>query len=85
MALIKCPECGKEISEYAVQCGYCFYPLRERTALTSADALNSVSLPKLRIRNGKTDQKCEWCRLNHSHERESAQTLPGYRDSRMGI
>lgn len=53
MALIKCPECGKEISEYAVQCGYCFYPLRERTALASADGLNSVSLPKSRIRNGK--------------------------------
>lgn len=48
MALIKCPECGKEISEYAIQCGYCFYPLKEK----SVDA--PAPVPKVsRIRNGK--------------------------------
>ncbi len=48
MALIKCPECGKEISEYAIQCGYCFYPLKEKSVNIP------VPTPKVsRIRNGK--------------------------------
>lgn len=48
MALIKCSECGKEISEYAIQCGYCFYPLKEKSVDTPAPT------PKVsRIRNGK--------------------------------
>lgn len=48
MALIKCPECDKDISEYAIKCGYCFYPLKEKSIDTAA------SVPKLsRIRNGK--------------------------------
>ena len=27
MALIKCPECGKEVSDKAAQCIHCGYPL----------------------------------------------------------
>ena len=30
MALIKCPECGKEISDKANVCIHCGYPLNER-------------------------------------------------------
>lgn len=29
MALIKCPECGKEVSDKAVACIHCGYPIRE--------------------------------------------------------
>lgn len=32
MALIKCPECGKEISDKSKQCIHCGYPLDELTA-----------------------------------------------------
>lgn len=28
MALIKCPECGKEISDRAVSCPHCGYPIK---------------------------------------------------------
>ena len=28
MALIKCPECGKEISDAAVKCPNCGYPVK---------------------------------------------------------
>lgn len=28
MALIKCPECGKEISDVAVKCPNCGYPIK---------------------------------------------------------
>lgn len=30
MALIKCPECGKEISDKSKQCMHCGYPIQER-------------------------------------------------------
>ena len=29
MALIKCPECGKEISDKAIQCIHCGYPIQQ--------------------------------------------------------
>ncbi|MDD6070150.1 MAG: zinc-ribbon domain-containing protein, partial [Clostridiales bacterium] len=29
MALIKCPECGKEISDKSSQCNHCGYPLKQ--------------------------------------------------------
>lgn len=35
MALIKCPECGKEISDKAKQCIHCGYPLENETNCTS--------------------------------------------------
>ena len=31
MALIKCPECGKEISDMANSCPNCGYPIKENT------------------------------------------------------
>ncbi len=31
MALIKCPECGKEVSDQAQQCIHCGYPLNPPT------------------------------------------------------
>ena len=47
MALIKCPECGKEISDKANVCIHCGYPLNEqeedfyikRTSLLDEDTL----------------------------------------------
>jgi membrane protein YdbS with pleckstrin-like domain len=35
MALIACPECGKEVSTEAKACPSCGYPLRERTEVTA--------------------------------------------------
>ena len=31
MALIKCPECGKEISDTAMNCPNCGYELKEKS------------------------------------------------------
>ena len=35
MALINCPECGKEVSSAAKQCPYCGYPIKDRTSVIS--------------------------------------------------
>ena len=35
MALIKCPECGKEISDKSKHCIHCGYPLSENTTIST--------------------------------------------------
>lgn len=37
MALIKCPECGKEISSLSQQCIHCGYPIEKQQNLNSYD------------------------------------------------
>lgn len=39
MALIQCPECGKEISDKALSCPYCGNPMAEQTAGEQADVV----------------------------------------------
>ena len=34
MSLIKCPECGKEVSSSAPTCPHCGYPLKKTTSTT---------------------------------------------------
>ena len=42
MALIRCPECNREISDQAAACPGCGYPLI-RTASDETEAVRSVS------------------------------------------
>lgn len=37
MALIKCPECGKEISDKAEKCIHCGYPLKNKTIINKKE------------------------------------------------
>ena len=37
MALIKCPECGKEISDKSDKCIYCGYPLKKYTIINNKE------------------------------------------------
>lgn len=39
MALIKCPECGKEISDKAVQCIHCGFPLDQNNDICVIDGV----------------------------------------------
>ena len=41
MALIKCPECGKEISDKAPACIYCGYPLSLVSSTQNESAVES--------------------------------------------
>ncbi|SEG29598.1 hypothetical protein SAMN04487934_11425 [Eubacterium ruminantium] len=41
MALIKCPECGKEFSDKAAACPNCAFPMTEILKLASEDATNA--------------------------------------------
>lgn len=43
MALIKCPECGKEISNRAVSCIYCGFPLSELDSSVSSQDIQTSS------------------------------------------
>lgn len=46
MALIKCPECGKEISDKAEECPECGYPLAQKKTKKVFDFLHNLSLKK---------------------------------------
>ena len=54
MALIKCPECGKEISDKAMQCIHCGYPLSQLLSNSNADIQLS-------------DSQCPCCRVKKQH------------------
>jgi hypothetical protein len=49
MALIFCPECGTQISEYAQQCVKCAYPISEK--LNSAKGYNNLQDLSLQYNN----------------------------------
>lgn len=49
MALIKCPECGKEISNMAKVCIHCGFPLQEDNVCVIGDKTYDLSSYKTRI------------------------------------
>ena len=55
MALIKCPECGKEISDKAPACIHCGYPLAntQQNVTETVPPQSSNSIPKENINNSK--------------------------------
>lgn len=65
MALINCPECGKEISDKSKNCIYCGYPIREQksdqnqssAALKQDSNVNNSKIVEMRIANLKTELK----------------------------
>ena len=46
MALIKCPECGKEISDASAACIHCGYPLNKNSGIQETEAPNVESKEK---------------------------------------
>ena len=53
--LIKCPECGKEISDKSPQCIHCGFPLKQDDKL----AIDPTSLYKIRIIKNDSDNRLE--------------------------
>lgn len=46
MALIKCPECGKEISDTVKNCIHCGYVLKQETNVSPQQTIVTVEAPK---------------------------------------
>ena len=44
MAIINCPECGKEISDHAVACPYCGYPINKAETIKKATTKKSFTI-----------------------------------------
>ena len=44
MALIKCPECGNEVSDKAPACIHCGYPLQEQQPIISDARVSSKGI-----------------------------------------
>lgn len=47
MALIKCPECGKEVSEKAIACPNCAYPISQENYANSTNSSSNTDINKL--------------------------------------
>ncbi|KRD48307.1 MULTISPECIES: zinc ribbon domain-containing protein [Acidovorax] len=47
MALIRCPECGREVSSQAPVCPSCGYPIQARNAPPVAQQPNALQSPHL--------------------------------------
>jgi len=54
MALITCPECGKQISDKAPACIHCGYPMQEKqTTPARASTYKRVVIPSLKVSDKK--------------------------------
>ena len=42
MALIKCPECGRDVSDRAISCPNCGYPINELTVSDDGKLLSEI-------------------------------------------
>ena len=58
MALIKCPECGREVSNQAAVCIHCGYPLKANpTTATATTNSNTIGSFMVRINNAPSKLK----------------------------
>lgn len=63
MALIKCPECGKEISDKAPACIHCGFPLEQQSITEKAVNDVDTKLYKLILSNSPGDAKVKTIKL----------------------
>lgn len=69
MALIKCPECGREVSDRATACPNCGYPIAEMEAAAPQEVITTEESPSSFVIQNETDApqeripdgKNEWC------------------------
>lgn len=57
MALIKCPECGKEISDKAIACPHCGFPI-EKNSTEQKKIITDQPMP---IQTTFPQMKCQFC------------------------
>lgn len=69
MSLIKCPECGKMFSEFAISCPECGCPTEKIKEITKNNIEDNISLP----------EKCPICGINtRDHIVENKCNVCGY-------
>ena len=61
MALIRCPECGKEVSDKAKQCVHCGYPLEDYVAEPMLYEDDMEACPYCNYANKRGADYCEGC------------------------
>ncbi len=54
MALIACPECGREVSDRAPSCPHCGVPLGAALPAAARPAFSSLGAPTIVVRSGKS-------------------------------
>lgn len=57
MALIKCPECGKEVSDKAKECIHCGYPLKNHDSVKKSYSANVTQKVPISTTNSNKTKK----------------------------
>ena len=52
MAIIKCPECGKEVSDRAAACPGCGYPINQGAQAVSTSTMREADKPEAILMEG---------------------------------
>ena len=65
MALIKCPDCGKEISSRAISCPNCGCPINNATTTTTTTVSSKPSTAQVRILCKTTTMKVDGKSVKH--------------------
>ena len=82
MALIKCPECGKEISDKSKLCIHCGYPLEDTINIVEKELSSSIcpfcGVQKQHIIKNNIEETCSVCGyiFNKDYVEEHKELLP---------
>ena len=77
MALIKCPECGKEISDKAENCIHCGFPIKNNAEIqqtTETKTFNGIYRYTLR---GQKEVYCPRCKSENCSHYKEKKVVPG--------
>lgn len=84
MALIKCPECGKDVSDKAVACIHCGYPLASRSVESQPSKSAKDFLYQVELREYRQADKvkvikviCEVTGMGLADAKRFSESLPG--------
>lgn len=76
MALIKCPECGKEISDKSKMCIHCGYPINEHIVEEQNEIYDVVFTEIAPFAGTLFDKIFEITKMNHDEELNKFTNLP---------
>lgn len=75
MALIKCPECGWEVSSFSQTCIKCGYPIQSRPVASHKKEFTGIY--KYSLVNGKVEVYCPRCGSSNCSYHQQEKFIPG--------
>lgn len=77
MALIKCPECGKEVSDKASCCVHCGCPINKDDSIPATSSIKSEGFYYLSRQDNTVSLECKQCHRKWNYRRGSFSNIIG--------